>query len=136
LVHPQHSDYLLVGTTNADGLLQRSKNGGSTWENLGTSTTALAADPHNPGITYKGSANLGYVTRYADVWGEFLGSPSDITPAGGIGNVNDIVVDNTGRPYVAASDGLWRRDGINWHHFTNLPSVEAHSLAIDLSKPR
>ena len=117
LVHPQNSEYLLVGTTNADGLLLRSKNGGSTWENMGTSTTALAADPHHPGIVYKGSANLGYVTRYADVWGEFWGSPSDITPPGGIGNVHDIVVDNAGRPYVAASDGLWRRDGIKLASF-------------------
>ena len=54
---PQHSDYLLVGTTNADGRLQRSMNGGSIWETLGTSTTAMAADPNNPGIVYKGSAN-------------------------------------------------------------------------------
>ena len=133
VVHPQNSNYLLVGTTNADGLLQRSKNGGSSWETVGTSTTALAADPQHPEIVYKGSADLGYVTRYADVWGGFSGSPSDITPAGGIGNVHDIVVDNAGQPYVAASDGLWRWDGVNWHHFNNLPPVEALSLAVDLA---
>ena len=133
VVHPQNSNYLLVGTTNADGLLQRSKNGGSTWEILGSSTTALAVDPQHPEIVYRGSANLGYITRYADVWGGFSGSPSDITPPGGIGNIRDIVVDNAGQPYVAASDGLWRWDGVNWHHFTNLPPVEALSLAVDLA---
>jgi hypothetical protein len=93
----------------------------------------LAADPRHPEIVYKGSADLGYVTRYADVSGGFSGSPSDITPPGGIGNIHDIVVDNAGQPYVAASDGLWRWDGVNWQHFNNLPSVEALSLAIDLA---
>jgi len=136
LIRPGDSNCILiagqmVGASIA-GFLARTTNGGSGWDNLSASPiTALALDPNNPGSLYMGKRNIGQVFLYTDVWGNW--TATEITPAGGIGNVRDMEVDSSSRLYVAASDGLWKREGLEWTNFVSLSSYGVTAVAIDRS---
>ena len=93
------------------------------------SYTALAADPNDPSVVYVGS--LKDINRYTDMWGDANGTY--IGPSGGTGIIRDVEVDMDSRVYIAASDGLWRWDGSDWTHFTNLPADDINAVAIDLT---
>jgi photosystem II stability/assembly factor-like uncharacterized protein len=142
LIHPTCSDCLLVGSDfgllngsiNGSGILARTTNGGSTWQQLGSSTTALAFDPNDYDIVYMGKRRVGQVFRYGNVWNS--ASFREITPLDGkgdriIGDVTDIVVDSNSFVYVAATTGLWRWDGADWKLFDNSLFDEVAALAID-----
>jgi len=142
LIHPTCSDCLLVGSDfglqngsiNGSGVLARTTNGGSSWQQLGSSTTALAFDPNNYDIVYMGKRRVGQVFRYGNVWNS--ASFTEITPLDEkgdriIGAVTDIVVDSNSFVYVAAATGLWRWDGSDWKLFDNLSFDEVVALATD-----
>jgi photosystem II stability/assembly factor-like uncharacterized protein len=104
LINADDSDCILVGTSGFDGVLARTTDGGLSWEKLGFSTTALAADPNNPNVVYMGKTQIGQIFQYFNVWESMISI--EITPAGGIGGVRDIEVDSDSKVYVAASDGF------------------------------
>ena len=137
LIRPGNSDCILiagqvVGALIINGFLARTRNGGNEWDNLSISpNTALALDPNNADVLYKGQKSPGQVIRYADVWGNW--TATQITPSGGIGDVRDIEMDSNSRLYVAASDGLWKREGSEWTKFVSLSSYDVTSVAIDRS---
>jgi hypothetical protein len=132
LINPDNSANLLVGTSGFDGVVARTLDGGLNWQQLGFGITTLAVDPNNTSIVYEGKSQIGQVFKYNNVWLSTW-SVSEITPSAGIGGVRDIEVDNSSRVYVAASDGLWRRDGTLWTKLTGLPTDDITALAIDLS---
>lgn len=129
VINPNDSNDILVGTSGFDGVLARTTNGGLNWQQLGFSTTALAADPNDPGIVYSGKAQTGQVFQYLNVW-ETWGA-SEITPIVGIGNVRDLAVDFNSRLYLAASDGLWRRENSVWTKLAGLPTNDITAVAIE-----
>jgi photosystem II stability/assembly factor-like uncharacterized protein len=129
LINVDDSDCILVGTSGFDGVLARTTDGGLTWQQVGSSTTALAADPNNHDVVYVGKTRIGQVFRYPNVWGSW--NSTEITPAEGIGGVRDIEVDSDSKVYVAASDGLWRWNGSGWTKLTGLPTDDITALAID-----
>lgn len=133
LVSAANSDQILVGMTGSDGVLIWTTDGGDTWTWDDTwymgSYTALAADPNDPSVVYVGS--LKDINRYTDMWGDANGTY--IGPSGGTGIIRDVEVDMDSRVYIAASDGLWRWDGSDWTHFTNLPTDDINAVAIDLT---
>jgi photosystem II stability/assembly factor-like uncharacterized protein len=136
LIRPGDSDCILVAGqvvgASIEGFLARTTNGGSGWDNLSASPiTALALDPNNPGSLYVGKRNMGQVFMYTDVWGNW--TAREITPAGGIGNVRDMAVDSSSRLYVAASDGLWKREGPEWTNIVSLSAYDVTAVAIDRS---
>jgi hypothetical protein len=139
LIKPGDQDSILVASDHyvvdensfGEGVLTRTTNGGGTWEKLGLSTTALAADPNNPNVIYRGTRRIGQVFRYTDIWGYF--TAEEITPAGGIGDIRDIEVDSDTKVYVAASDGLWRWDDPAWEKLPGLPTDDVTALTIDRS---
>jgi photosystem II stability/assembly factor-like uncharacterized protein len=130
------------------------------WKLLGFATTALAVDPNNMNVVYRGKRHIGQVFRYVGLWGDctvgevvqFLYdggtrigqvctvtgtqgncTVEEITPAGGIGDVRDIEVDSDSQVYVAASDGLWKWNGSDWAKTTGLPTDNIFAIAIDRS---
>ncbi|MCK4724802.1 MAG: hypothetical protein KAT29_03325, partial [Anaerolineales bacterium] len=133
LIRPGNSDHILVGMTKSDGVLARTTDGGGSWEEVDSwsmgSDTALAADPNDPSVVFVGSFKD--INRYTDMWGDANGTY--IGPSGGTGIIRDVEVDIDSRVYVAASDGLWRWDGTDWTHFTNLPTDDINAVAIDLT---
>ena len=139
LIHPNESDWLVVGNhhlvheygISGQGVVARTKDGGTSWESLKSWANALAADPNDPDVVYSGTRRANYVFQWTDVWEE--ATKTDITPAQGIGGVRDIEVDSDSKVYVAASDGLWRWDGSDWITLTGLPTDDITALAIDRS---
>jgi len=134
LVSAASSDHILVGMTGSDGVMIWTTDGGDTWTWDDTwymgAHTALAADPNDPSVVYVGS--LKDINRYTDMWGDAIGTY--IGPSGGTGIIRDVEVDMDSRVYLAASDGLWRWDGSDWTHFTNLPTDDINAVAIDLTR--
>jgi len=138
LIKPGDSNSILVGVDFkvsssgeilGEGCLARTTDGGATWEDLDIpSITALAVDPDDPDVVYVGRRRAGEIHRYSNVWGNW--SRSNISPTGGIGDVRDIEIDSASRVYAAASDGLWRRDGLDWTRLSGLPTDDITSLAI------
>lgn len=112
-----------------DGILARTTDGGNTWTKLGESTSALAVDPNNADLVYRGRSSMGGVWAITNPFGDWqsvmIASYTDI------GNVTDIEVDSDSKVYVAASDGLWRWDKSNWMKLTSLPNRVPTALAID-----
>jgi photosystem II stability/assembly factor-like uncharacterized protein len=131
VVSENDSNDILVGTSDFDGILARTTDGGQSWDQIGPTTTALAVDPHDPNVVYHGKAKIGQVFKYSNVWGSW--SLDEITPSEGIGDVRDIDVDGVSNVYVAADDGLWRWNGSNWTHFNNLSTDDLTALAVDRS---
>jgi photosystem II stability/assembly factor-like uncharacterized protein len=139
LIKADNPDAILVGTDFAvfndiiygAGTLARTTDGGETWEKLGLSTTALAYDPNDPNVVYRGRRRSGQVIRHTEVWDSI--TTTDITPAGGIGDVRDIEVDSDSTVYVAAGDSLWRWDNPDWMTLGGLPADNINALAIDRS---
>jgi len=132
LIKDDDSEALLVGMSQWEGEMRRTTDGGQTWDTASMSScTALASDPYDPNIIYWGKANIGQVFKYTDVWGSI--SRTEITPAGGIGAVKDIEIASDSKVYVAASDGLWKRDETDWTKLPGLPSDDITALAIDRS---
>ena len=136
LVSASDSNHILIAGTGDNGMLARTTDGGTSWDELDTNTTtaALAADPNDPDIVYGGGAalNLDFVFRYTDVWGNWT-STTLIGPEN-IGKVRDIAVDQGSRVYVAASDGLYRwEEGATTTHFTNLPTDDIMAVTVDRS---
>ncbi|MHC4639178.1 MAG: WD40/YVTN/BNR-like repeat-containing protein [Planctomycetota bacterium] len=139
LIKGDNPDAILVGTDfdvfndiiYGEGVLARTTDGGETWEKLGLSTTALAYDPNDPDVVYRGRRRAGQVIRHTEVWDSI--TTTDITPAGGIGDVRDIEVDSDSTVYVAAGDSLWRWDNPDWITLSGLPTDNITALAIDRS---
>ena len=139
LIKVDDPDSILVGTDflvsnghiYGEGALARTIDGGKTWEKLGISTTTLATDPTDPNVVYRGKRKTGQVIRHTEVWGSII--TTEITPAGGIGDVGDIEVDSDSTVYVAASDGLWKWDSSDWATLNGLPTNNLTALAIDRS---
>jgi photosystem II stability/assembly factor-like uncharacterized protein len=137
LIKADDPDAILVGTDFAvfndtiygAGVFVRTNDGGKTWEKLGFSTTALAYDPNDPEVVYRGKRKPGQVIRHTEVWGS--NTSTEITPAGGIGDVRDIEVDSDSNVYIAASDGLWRWDNQEWITLSGLPTENITAVAID-----
>jgi hypothetical protein len=129
LINPNDSNDILVGTSGFNGVLARTTDYGLTWQQLGFSTRALAADPKDPNTVYSGKAQIGRVFQYLNAWGSW--SSSEITPVAGIGDVRDLAVDFDSRLYVAASDGLWRRDSTVWTKLAGLPTNDITTVTID-----
>lgn len=139
LIHPQHSDYILVaanhlvkGPVYGDGVFKRSLNDGESWDYLGGPTTCSCIDPANPGIVYRGTERSSYVKKYSDFWGNYV--IEDITPVTGIGAVRDMEVDFNGSLFVAASDGLWKWNGSDWSVLSSFPGEDVKALAVGLRK--
>jgi hypothetical protein len=138
LVNRNNSQCVLVGTTyrllkngiSGNGVLARSLNGGQSWSKISGATTALAADPNDPDLVYKGKARSAQVFAISDVCGSAI--VNEITPSG-IGNVRDIEVGSGSEVFVATSDGLWRRDGLAWKKLSGLPTNDITAVAIDRS---
>jgi len=145
-----------------EGGLHLTTDGGQTypWKQLGFATTALAVDPNDNNVVYRGKRHIGQVFRYVGPWGdctvgevvEFIYeggtrigqvctvtgtqgncTVEEITPAGGIGDVREIEVGADSQVYVAASDGLWKWNGANWAKTTGLPTDNIFAIAIDRS---
>ncbi len=128
VINPTDSNNVLVGFY-AEGVLARTTDGGLSWQQLGFGTTALVADPNNPNTVYSGKAQTGQVFTYTDVWGTW--NIEGITPLSGIGNVRNMTMDTLSRLYVAASDGLWRRENAQWTKLAGLPTDDINAVAID-----
>lgn len=113
------------------GILARTTDGGYTWSKLGEweSTSALAVDPNNPDLIYRGRSSMGGVWAISNAFGDWqsvmIASYTDI------GNVNDIEVGSDSNVYVAASDGLWYWNKSNWMKLPGLPGGVPTALAID-----
>jgi photosystem II stability/assembly factor-like uncharacterized protein len=139
LIKADDPNSILVGTDFAvindiilgAGELSRTTDGGETWEKLGLSTTALAYDPNDPNVVYRGRRKPGQVIRHTEVWDSI--TTADITPVGGIGDVRAVVVDSDSTVYVAAGDGLWRWENLDWITLSGLPTDNITALAIDRS---
>lgn len=139
LVHPDNSNYLLLGSNriwgpygwDGWGLIARSLNGGMSWVQIGpASSSAMSLDPRDPNTVYNGKQESAQVFERTNVWEN--SHTLEITPSG-IGDVNDIQVDISSNVYVATSNGLWKRDGGTWSTLTSLPSSNVTALAIDHS---
>ena len=131
LVNSRNSNCVLVGFQHVigTGILGRTTDGGLTWAKLGESTSALAADPNDPDLVYRGRAMAGGVWAISNVCGTwnsvYISSNIDI------GDVNDIEVGSDSRVYVAATNGLWRWDKSNWVKLVGPPKGTPTALAID-----
>ena len=136
LVSSADTQCVLVGTSyeiyngiSGIGLLARTTTGGEGWLQIGGATTALAADPNTPGLVYQGKSRTGQLFAISDACGS--ANSQEITPEAGIGDVRDIEVGSQSEVYVAASDGLWRREGTSWTTLSGLPGEDVMALAID-----
>jgi hypothetical protein len=92
LIDVRNPQYVLFGFQHVigDGILARTTDGGYTWSELGESTSALAVDPNNPDLIYRGRSSKGGVWAISNPFGDWqsvmIASHNDI------GNVNDIDV--------------------------------------------
>lgn len=131
LVNSKDSQCVLVGFQHVigSGILGRTLDGGYTWAKLGESTSALAADPNDPGLVYQGRAMSGGVWAISNVCGNW--NTAMIASNMEIGDVNDIEVGSDSKVHVAASDGLWRWDKFKWVKLKGPPKGVPTALAID-----
>jgi photosystem II stability/assembly factor-like uncharacterized protein len=138
LIHPENSDYLLVGTNNifwtapqrGTGLIARTLDGGANWDEVGPMSSTMAFDPRDTGTIYHGKKNTAQVFETSQIWGP-APQAREITPAGGIGNVYDIEVDMDSNVWAATENGLWKWDQTNWTQITSLSANYVTALAID-----
>ncbi|MFC1779535.1 thrombospondin type 3 repeat-containing protein [Thermodesulfobacteriota bacterium] len=129
LIKADDSDSLLVSELQYQGYVYRTDDGGLNWRASGGYATALAADPNEPNVVYKGEPFVNAVYRSSD-FGSSVTSWANISPtADSIEGVWDIEVDAASRVYVLAGGKLWRWDSGNWGKFVRLPNITA--LAID-----
>ena len=130
LFKPNDENRIIVGTSGDDGVLSMSSNGGTQWGYIEFSTSAFVFDPADWNNIYAGTKNAGGVYKIEGVWGTSL-NINDLTPSGGIGNVNDIAVDKDSKLYVAADDGFWNWDGSVWIKFDGLPADNITAVLLD-----
>ena len=95
----------------------------------------MAVDPNDPEVLFVGKAKIGEVFRFTGLWEPFP-VPVNFTEITdeeqwNIGDVQDLEVDSASRVYVAANNGLWRWDGVDWMTFVELPTLDITALAID-----
>ncbi len=123
-------DRIIVGTSGDDGVLAMSTNGGTEWVYIEFSTSAFVFDPTNSNNIYAGTKDDGGVFKIEGVWGT---SPNiiNLTPAQGIGNVNDIAVNEDSKLLIAAADGLWHWNGSSWNKFSGLPNDNITAVILD-----
>jgi hypothetical protein len=106
-----------------------SNNGGTQWGYLNFSNTGFVFDPDNYNIIYVGTKNDGGVYKIENIWSQTL-NITNLTP-GGMGDVNDIAVDNNTHLYAAASDGLWHYNGSSWEKMSGLPDDNITAVVFD-----
>lgn len=111
------------------GILARTTDGGYTWSELGGSTSALAVDPNNSDLVYRGRSSMAGVWAISNAFGDWQSEM--IASYNDIGDVNDIEVGSNSNVYVAASDGLWYWNKSNWMKLHGLPRGVPTALAID-----
>jgi M6 family metalloprotease-like protein len=131
-IHSNDSNLMMVtmeGLSEAGGAY-RSTNGGETWgKAIGGSHIALASDPVNPNVVYNGKEKSAQIYRSDDGGSSW----TEITPADGFGDIQDIEVDTDSEVYVATNSGLWKRSGSSWAELSGLPTEDITALAIDKS---
>jgi len=145
-VHPANDAVLFAGTAGGPAVttdsLWRSDNGGQTWRRfvlslpanpygMIPSVTALAVDPHQPGILYVGTDGQG-VYRFDE-------GRNSYDLMGGVSlynaHVKGLVVGPDSRVYALTNDGLFVTNGYTWQELEALPEL-AVSLAVAPNDPQ
>ncbi|MFO7668592.1 MAG: T9SS type A sorting domain-containing protein [Bacteroidales bacterium] len=114
------------------GMVGRTIDGGSTWNNYPYSGACLAMDPaadHDKVYVGKGKAGQVFLLEFEGNSTTF----SNVEPEEGIEDVQDIAFDQQGNYFVATSNGLWRVGETGWDSLVCLAD-NITTLAMDHSK--
>ncbi len=141
LIHPENSNIVMVlrrERASYNGGIRITTDGGTTWTHkyIAGKPTRLAMDPQNSSHVFMGKEMLGFVYRSTDTGQTW----SSITPDVQWGSVKDMVVDNSGVLFAAATDyegntdgGIWRWTSGSWNKLYRFTGSDVTALAIDRS---